>query len=101
MIRHIVMFEFAKEAEGRSADENAQIAKELFLALPEKVEVIRRLEVGINDKDADETNYTFCLTVDFDSIEDLNAYQKHPVHLEAAGFIGKVRTKRACVDYVI
>lgn len=99
MIRHIVMFDFAKEAEGRTAIENAVIAKDQLLALTEKLDFIRRMEVGINDSDADITNYTLCLTCDFDNLEDLNRYAVHPEHLKVASFIGKVRLSRSCVDY--
>lgn len=101
MIRHIVMFEFLKEAEGRTAIQNAVIAKDKLLTLPEKIPCIKRMEVGINDGEADETNYTLCLTVDVESMEDLTTYAVHEAHLEVAAFIGKVRLSRACVDYVI
>lgn len=99
MIRHIVMFEFLKEAEGKTATQNAVIAKDRLLALQDKIPCIKRMEVGINDGEADETNYTLCLTVDFDSFEDLESYAVHPDHLEVGAFIGKVRLSRACVDY--
>lgn len=101
MIRHIVMFEFLKEAEGRTAIQNAVIAKDKLLTLPDKIPCIKRMEVGINDGEADETNYTLCLTVDVESMEDLKTYAGHEAHLEVAAFIGKVRLSRACVDYVI
>lgn len=99
MVRHIVMFEFAKEAEGKTAIENAVVAKNQLLELAQKLDFIRRMEVGINDSDADSTNYTLCLTCDFDSFEDLNRYAVHPEHLRVASFIGMVKLSRACVDY--
>ena len=101
MIRHIVMFDFAKEAEGKTAIENAAIAKELLLSLTDKIEQIRHMEVGINEQDADASNFTLCLTCDFDNLEDLKIYATHPEHLKVGAFIGKVRVGRACVDYTI
>lgn len=101
MYRHIVMFEFAKEAEGRTAIENAVIAKNQLLDLQNKLDFIKRMEIGINDSDADETNYTLCLTCDFDTIDDLNRYATHPEHLKVGAFISRVRLSRACVDYEI
>lgn len=101
MIRHIVMFEFLKEAEGKSATENAVIVRDRLLAIQPVIPEIKRMEVGINDGEADETNYTLCLTVDVDSFEDLETYATHPAHLEVAAYIGKVRLSRACVDYEI
>lgn len=99
MIRHIVLFDFAKEAEGKTAIENAVIAKDMLLALQDKIDVLKRMEVGINDAEADSTNYTLSLTCDFDSLEDLQVYQTHPEHLKVGSFIGKVKTQRSCVDY--
>lgn len=101
MIRHIVMFEFLKEAEGRSALQNAVIAKDKLYALRDKIPYIRTMEIGINDGEADDTNYTLCLTCDFDTMEDLQAYAVHPDHLEVGAFISTVRLSRACVDYTI
>lgn len=101
MIRHIVLFEFARETDGKTAIENAVIAKDQLLALTSKIDFIRNMEIGINDADADETNYTLSLTCDFDSLEDLNQYAVHPEHLKVAAFISRVRTSRACVDYEI
>lgn len=101
MIRHVVMFDLAKEAEGNSAFENAQIIKNSLLALQDNIDVIQRMEVGMNEKDADESNFTLCLTCDFNSFEDLNTYAVHPEHKKVGAFINKVKTNRACVDYVI
>ena len=43
------------------------------------------------------------ITVRFDDVDlprdDLAAYQTHPQHVEAAGFIKSVVSGRSCVDY--
>lgn len=101
MIRHVVMFDLAKEAEGNNALENAQIIKKSLLALQDNIDVIQRMEVGINEKDADDSNFALCLICDFNSFEDLNTYVVHPEHKKVGAFISKVKTNRACVDYVI
>lgn len=101
MIRHIVMFDFAKEAEGKNAIENALIVREQLLALQEKLPFIRNMEIGINAADADNSNYTLSLLVDFDTIEDLNRYAADPEHLKVGAYIAKVKIARACVDYEI
>ncbi len=101
MVRHIVMFEFLKEAEGKNALQNAVIARDKLYALQDKISVIRHMEIGINDGEADETNYTLCLIVDFDNFDDLQTYSLHPDHLEVGAFIGRVRLSRACVDYTM
>lgn len=101
MIRHIVMFEFAKEAEGKTALENAEIAKNQLLELKGIITQLKSMEVGINAKGTDKSNYTLCLTCDFDNLEDLEIYATHPEHLKVGEFIKKVRINRACVDYEI
>ncbi|WP_343208728.1 Dabb family protein [Anaerolentibacter hominis] len=101
MVRHVVMFRFAEEAEGRSAAENGMIAKEMLLALKGKISELKAIEVGVNMAEADAGNYTVCLTCDFDSMEDLSVYAVHPEHLKVVEFIKKVNTSRACVDYTI
>ncbi|MBR4362779.1 MAG: Dabb family protein [Ruminococcus sp.] len=98
MIKHIVMFKL-KEAGGRTEYENAAEAQKRFESVIENVKELRRGEVVINSKDAPESNYTISLLCDFDSINDLNAYQVHPAHVEFGRFIGTVKTDRACIDY--
>lgn len=98
MIRHIVMFKL-KEADGRSEYQNAIEAKERFSKVIENVTELKKGEVVINSADAPESNYTIALICDFDSIDDLNAYQIHPVHKEFGAFIARIKTDRACIDY--
>ena len=98
MIKHIVMFKL-KESEGRSEYENAVEAQKRFDSVIANVKELKKGEVVINSKDAPESNYTIALICDFDTIDDLNAYQVHPAHLEFGKFIGTVKTDRACIDY--
>ena len=98
MIKHIVMFKL-KDADGRSEYENALEAQKRFDNVIANVQELRNGEVVINSKDAPESNYTISLLCDFDSIDDLNAYQVHPAHIEFGKFIGTVKTDRACIDY--
>ena len=97
MIRHVVMFDFLEEAEGRSALENARIAQEMLEKLPEQIPWIRRSETGLNH--SGQTNYHLCLIADFDSQEDLERYIVHPDHVKVGEFMKKVRRNRSCVDY--
>lgn len=98
MIKHIVMFKL-KEANGKSEYENALEAKERFNKVIENVTELKKGEIVINSKDADQSNYTILLLCDFDTIDDLNAYQVHPVHKEFGAFIAGIKTDRACIDY--
>ena len=98
MIRHICMFKFKEEAEGRTAKENGRIAKEMLDGLMGKVPTLRKMEVGVDITEG-RGNYTLCLTADFDDMEGLDAYAVHPEHLKVVDFIKKVNEGRSCVDY--
>ncbi|MCT4686470.1 Dabb family protein [Vallitalea sp.] len=99
MIRHVVMFKYQEEAEGNDKKYNLSKTKELLEELQGKVEEIKYLHVGLNDNEADNSNYDLVLTVDVESISDLNAYQINPDHALVGKFIKKVIMDRACVDY--
>lgn len=98
MIKHIVMFKL-KDTDGKTAYENAVEAKERFNDVIENVKELKKGEIVINSKDADQSNYTISLLCDFETIDDLNAYQVHPAHVAFGKFIGTVKTDRACIDY--
>lgn len=91
MITHIVMFKFAEEGA-------LEKVKELLEALPEKIPVLRHLEVGVNVVDSPRS-WDAVLVTRFDSLDDLRAYQEHPDHVEAAAYIRSVLETSASVDY--
>ncbi|MDO4155326.1 MAG: Dabb family protein [Oscillospiraceae bacterium] len=99
MIKHIVMFKFQAEANGKTAMENAVEAKLRAEQLPAQIPQLKKLEVRLNHADADPTNYEFALICDFENMDDLNAYQTHPAHVAFGQFIKPLREARACIDY--
>lgn len=101
MVRHIVMFKFKEEADGRTKKENLQIAKEKLEALQGAVPTLRSSYVKLNDENANPANYDIVLVSEYDDMEGLNAYIVHPAHKEVGEFMGKVRESRACVDFEI
>ncbi len=80
MIKHVVLFKLAAEAEGNTRARNAQIMKEQLEALKDKIDVIRHISVNINHADAASDNYDVMLDSEFDSLEDLQQYIVHPEH---------------------
>lgn len=98
MIKHIVMFKL-KAANGKSEYENAFEAKERFNDVVANVCELKAGEVVINSEEAPQDNYTISLICDFDSIDDLNAYQVHPAHKKFGAFIAEIKESRACIDY--
>lgn len=101
MIKHIVFFSLAENAEGKTKAENALKIKIELENLKNLIPEIKKIEVGINYPNAPKTDYDIALYSEFESFETLNSYQEHPDHLKVAAFIGKVKTARAAVDYVV
>ena len=101
MIKHIVFFGLADNAEGKTKAENAQLIKSELENLIHFIPEIRKIEVGINYPNAPETNYDIALYTEFDNFEAVDIYQEHPEHKKVASYIGKVRISRAAVDYEV
>lgn len=101
MIKHIVHFQLAESAEGKTKAENALRIKEELEELKGIIPQIITLEVGINLPDAPTTNFDLVIYSEFASMEDLSIYNGHPAHQKVVEFIGKVRTARTCVDYEV
>lgn len=95
MVKHIVAFKLTGTDEERR--EVALKFKEALLALPEQIEVLRSMEVGINEN-PNET-WDVVLTAVVDTMADVEVYAKHPAHVAAAGLLAGHKGDRACVDY--
>ncbi len=100
MIRHIVMFK-TKDTEDGTAYENAVRAMERAKPLADIIPSIRKMDVKVNSRDADRTNYDLVLICDFDDMAGLDEYQNHPDHKAFGKFLAGVRAEggRACIDY--
>lgn len=95
MVKHIVTFKLKGTPEQRKAVA-AEFAKAL-LALPEQIDVLRSMEVGLNENPAED--WDVVLTAIVDSMADVETYAKHPAHVKAASIIAPYKEARACVDY--
>lgn len=101
MIRHIVMFRFLEEAMGRSRRDNAVLAKKKLENLAGVVPSVLKMEVHLNDEDAQPSNYDLVLITEHEDLEGLRLYASHPEHENVSEFIGRVKESRACVDFKI
>lgn len=95
MVKHIVMFKLTGANEERL--EVARKFKEALMALPEKIEVLNSMEVGINENPAE--SWDVVLTAIVDNMEHVAIYANHPAHVAAAGLLAGHKEARACVDY--
>jgi hypothetical protein len=100
MIKHIVFWTLADEAEGRSAAENAAEIKTRLEGLLGRIPGLLDIEVGI-DISRTEASADVALYSEFADADALEGYQTHPEHVAIADFIGKVRTARMLVDYEV
>lgn len=98
MVKHIVMFKL-KEADGKSAMENAKEAQVRAEQLKGAIPSLEKIEAVCNAPQADKSNYELALICDFKDMEALNAYQTHPAHLKFGEFVSRIRESRACIDY--
>lgn len=98
MIKHVVMWQFADQAEGRDKAANVALIREQLNALPGVVPGIESFEV-VTPQHGLESTFDLMLVSSFADAEALQAYVVHPEHQQVAQLIGKVRTARHCVDY--
>jgi len=100
MIRHIVMFKlknFPDESEKMAAAQ--EVIKQLD-ELPSKINVIRRYEAGIDVRKL-SWSYDVVLTMDFDTMADLDTYTVHPAHQEFIVFNKDYSAEKVCIDYEV
>ncbi|WP_027088082.1 Dabb family protein [Cohnella panacarvi] len=93
MITHIVLFKL-KDRNPESIARTAAVLRDM----EGKIDVLRHLEVG-TDVLYSERSYDIALYTKFDSMEDLNAYQVHPVHKLVIEHMTSVREASVSVDY--
>ncbi|MDE7386190.1 MAG: Dabb family protein [Muribaculaceae bacterium] len=97
MVKHIVTFKLTGTPHERL--DVATRFKNALDRLPEQIEVLRSIEVGINANPAE--SWDVVLTAIVDKMEDVDVYAKHPAHVAAAGLLAGHKADRACVDYCL
>ncbi len=95
MVKHIVMFKLSGTPQERL--EVAGKFKEALLALPGQIDVLRSMEVGINENPAEK--WDVVLTAVVPTMADVAVYANHPAHVAAAGLLAGHKEDRGCVDY--
>ena len=97
MIRHVVMWKFKEEAEGKSRLENMEIVRERLYALVPIIPEIKKMEIGFDVKHT-EFSMDLMLLTEFDSLDALAAYAEHPDHLAVGVYVRAVTEKRIVLD---
>ena len=106
--KHIVMWKFKEQHNGKSALENARWMKEQLEALVGVVPELLSAEVGISPAleqaaaapaPAASGEYDACLVSAFASPEALAAYKVHPKHKAISAYCKEARLKRLAFDW--
>lgn len=97
MVKHIVSFKLTGSAEECKAVATA--FKEALLKLPQVIEPLQSMEVGINENPTE--TWDVVLTATVPTMADVEVYAKHPAHVAAASLLAGHKADRACVDYSI
>ncbi len=98
MINHTVVFKLRDfENEDQKAVVRNKI-KQALLALKEKIEVLKYIEVGLNFE-LMSSSHDICLITHFETIHDLEVYRNDPEHLKVAELIKANTIDRAVVDF--
>lgn len=98
MLKHVVMWQFKEEAEGKTRAENCQYVKEQLESLPAKIPFIRKLEVFLNQYQS-SMSADMILITEFDSKDDLDLYGVHPDHAKVSEYVSLVRSSRMVCDW--
>jgi stress responsive alpha/beta barrel protein len=96
MIKHVVFFKFKPEV---SADERRAALDELR-ALPDKIDVIREMEVG-EDVLGQARSWDAVLVASYADLDALARYQRHDAHLPVARRLQTLCDAIGSVDYEV
>lgn len=96
MIRHVAVFRFAPEF---TAQERRHWMS-LLRALPAQIPELRSMSVG-EDVLAGPASHELAIVADFDDLDGLAAYTRHPAHQEVLRISAPVKASLATVDFEI
>ena len=99
MVKHIVLFKLKDEVPETDKLVVMNKFKEAIEALPAKISVIRKIEVGLNMNPG--ASWHIALYSEFDNLDDVKFYATHPDHVAAGKIIAEAKESRSCVDYEI
>jgi len=97
MIRHVVMWKFKTEAEGKTKEENMAIVRDRLYALLPVIPELKRMEIGFDLSHTDMSMDLMLLT-EFDSVADMKIYAEHPEHLKVSSYVCRVIETRVVLD---
>ena len=100
MVKHFVMFKLKETGNPQEQEKMATQVKKRFMKLPDLISGIKFYEIGINISDSPAA-YDLILHSEFENIQELNQYRKHPDHVKAVEDNKAFLTDMKVVDYQI
>lgn len=97
MVNHYVFWNLNDSLTKEEKEQAALTIKEKLEAVGKLVPGVVSLEVKINEMES--SNRDVALLSSFESVEALSAYQVHPEHVKAGGYIKTVACDRTCFDF--
>lgn len=94
MIRHVAVFRFVPSF---TAAERLHWMT-LLRALPAQIPELRSMSVG-TDILGGPSSHELAIVADFDDLDGLEAYTRHPAHAEILRISGPVKVSLATVDF--
>lgn len=91
MIKHIVMYKLNNKSDAESL-------RNKFLSMRGKIQELINIDTGIDILNTDRS-YDVVLICEFMSVDDMNAYQNNPIHLDVKEYVQSVVCKAKSVDY--
>ena len=74
-------------------------ARDVLLGMDGKIPVLVKIQVQVDTRGADKSSYDLMLITQYNSLEDLEVYLKHPVHIEVAQYIQQAMDTGASLCY--
>ena len=98
-LRHVVIFKFKESSSKASVDSVVNA----FVALKDKIAVVKKLEWGLNDSPENwHQGFTHCFILTFANKKDRDeVYQVHPAHKAFQKILGPHMEKVFVVDYAV
>jgi len=98
-LRHVVIFKFKENSSKASVDSVVNA----FVALKDKISVVKKLEWGLNDSPENwHQGFTHCFILTFANKKDRDeVYQVHPAHKAFQKILGPHMEKVFVVDYAV
>ncbi|MDE5616570.1 MAG: Dabb family protein [Clostridia bacterium] len=94
MVKHIVMYKLKD-----STPENAQALRDRFLSMEGKIDVLKEIQAGV-DVLKSPRSFDVVLTCVFDSLDDMEIYKNHAVHIPVMEYVKSVVEVSHSVDYI-